>query len=148
MWIIHLRICSHLCGHWSEFLVRMIDTKSLSMHFFMIWLIKHAFCPCLQLHTHVFNHISVQSTHPFSFHSFQHTDEEVARAYEEFYEDVHTEFLKFGEMVNFKVSISSCLTESYVLLINFLSAWCLIWTIFQSRYIRPWHYELLVNVAK
>ncbi|XP_073065889.1 uncharacterized protein [Primulina eburnea] len=33
----------------------------------------------------------------------EYTDEEVERAYEEFYEDVHTEFLKFGEMVNFKV---------------------------------------------
>ncbi|KAI3445550.1 hypothetical protein Pfo_002215 [Paulownia fortunei] len=31
------------------------------------------------------------------------TDEEVEHAYEEFYEDVHTEFLKFGEIVNFKV---------------------------------------------
>ncbi|KAK9225646.1 hypothetical protein WN943_010688 [Citrus x changshan-huyou] len=30
-------------------------------------------------------------------------DEEVERSYEEFYEDVHTEFLKFGEIVNFKV---------------------------------------------
>lgn len=35
---------------------------------------------------------------------FQYTDEEVERCYEEFYEDVHTEFLKFGELVNFKVS--------------------------------------------
>ncbi|KAF6141494.1 hypothetical protein GIB67_000875 [Kingdonia uniflora] len=31
------------------------------------------------------------------------TDEEIERCYEEFYEDVHTEFLKFGEIVNFKV---------------------------------------------
>ncbi|XP_043720426.1 zinc finger CCCH domain-containing protein 5 isoform X2 [Telopea speciosissima] len=31
------------------------------------------------------------------------TDEEVERCFEEFYEDVHTEFLKFGEIVNFKV---------------------------------------------
>ncbi|XP_019704241.1 uncharacterized protein [Elaeis guineensis] len=31
------------------------------------------------------------------------TDEEVECCYEEFYEDVHTEFLKFGELVNFKV---------------------------------------------
>ncbi|GAV63302.1 RRM_5 domain-containing protein [Cephalotus follicularis] len=31
------------------------------------------------------------------------TDEEVERSYEEFYDDVHTEFLKFGEIVNFKV---------------------------------------------
>ncbi|KAE9591923.1 putative transcription factor C3H family [Lupinus albus] len=34
---------------------------------------------------------------------FSYTDEEVERCYEEFYEDVHTEFLKFGEIVNFKV---------------------------------------------
>ncbi|XP_031738075.1 zinc finger CCCH domain-containing protein 5 isoform X1 [Cucumis sativus] len=32
------------------------------------------------------------------------TDEEVERCYEEFYDDVHTEFLKYGEIVNFKVS--------------------------------------------
>ncbi|XP_052290867.1 zinc finger CCCH domain-containing protein 5-like, partial [Citrus sinensis] len=32
----------------------------------------------------------------------EYTDEEVERSYEEFYEDVHTEFLKFGEIVNFK----------------------------------------------
>ncbi|KAL6634564.1 hypothetical protein ACP70R_027235 [Stipagrostis hirtigluma subsp. patula] len=31
------------------------------------------------------------------------TDEEVEQKYEEFYEDVHTEFLKFGELINFKV---------------------------------------------
>ncbi|KAJ7967942.1 zinc finger CCCH domain-containing protein 5 [Quillaja saponaria] len=33
----------------------------------------------------------------------EYTDEEVEHSYEEFYEDVHTEFLKFGEIVNFKV---------------------------------------------
>ncbi|KAK7391685.1 hypothetical protein VNO78_20104 [Psophocarpus tetragonolobus] len=33
----------------------------------------------------------------------EYTDEEVDRCFEEFYEDVHTEFLKFGEIVNFKV---------------------------------------------
>ncbi|GMI78598.1 hypothetical protein HRI_001529100 [Hibiscus trionum] len=33
----------------------------------------------------------------------EYTDEEVEQCYEEFYEDVHTEFLKFGEIVNFKV---------------------------------------------
>lgn len=33
----------------------------------------------------------------------QYTDDEVERYFEEFYEDVHTEFLKFGEIVNFKV---------------------------------------------
>nr|GMD23316.1 Zinc finger CCCH domain-containing protein 5 [Ipomoea batatas] len=35
------------------------------------------------------------------------TDEEVEHSYEEFYEDVHTEFLKFGEIVNFKVCRNS-----------------------------------------
>ena len=39
----------------------------------------------------------------FFFSPSQHTDEEVEGCYEEFYEDVHTEFLKFGEIVNFKV---------------------------------------------
>ncbi|KAJ9159091.1 hypothetical protein P3X46_024622 [Hevea brasiliensis] len=33
----------------------------------------------------------------------EYTDEEVEHCYEEFYEDVHTEFLKYGEIVNFKV---------------------------------------------
>ncbi|RXH73440.1 hypothetical protein DVH24_016262 [Malus domestica] len=33
----------------------------------------------------------------------EYTDEEIERCYEEFYEDVHTEFLKFGEIINFKV---------------------------------------------
>ncbi|XP_021723423.1 zinc finger CCCH domain-containing protein 5-like isoform X2 [Chenopodium quinoa] len=33
----------------------------------------------------------------------EHTDEEVKQSFEDFYEDVHTEFLKFGELVNFKV---------------------------------------------
>ncbi|KAK9205305.1 hypothetical protein WN943_015572 [Citrus x changshan-huyou] len=33
----------------------------------------------------------------------QYTNEEVERSYEEFYEDVHTEFLKFGKIFNFKV---------------------------------------------
>ncbi|PWA68076.1 Nucleotide-binding, alpha-beta plait [Artemisia annua] len=33
----------------------------------------------------------------------EYTEEEVERSYEDFYEDVHTEFLKFGEIVNFKV---------------------------------------------
>ncbi|XP_078434761.1 zinc finger C-x8-C-x5-C-x3-H type family protein isoform X2 [Wolffia australiana] len=35
------------------------------------------------------------------------TEEEVDRCYEEFYEDVHTEFLKFGEVINFKVCRNS-----------------------------------------
>ncbi|XP_039000202.1 zinc finger CCCH domain-containing protein 5-like [Hibiscus syriacus] len=33
----------------------------------------------------------------------EYTDEEIEQCYEEFYEDVNTEFLKFGEIVNFKV---------------------------------------------
>ncbi|KAL9253368.1 Zinc finger CCCH domain-containing protein [Drosera capensis] len=33
----------------------------------------------------------------------EYTDEEVAHSFEDFYEDVHTEFLKFGEILNFKV---------------------------------------------
>ncbi|CAN1850082.1 Zinc finger CCCH domain-containing protein 5 [Linum perenne] len=37
----------------------------------------------------------------------EYTDEEVERSYEEFYEDVHTEFLKYGEIVNFKVCRNS-----------------------------------------
>ncbi|KAK1562969.1 hypothetical protein Q3G72_020222 [Acer saccharum] len=43
-------------------------------------------------------------SHRWSLLTFNYyTDEEVERSYEEFYEDVHTEFLKFGEIVNFKV---------------------------------------------
>lgn len=53
----------------------------------------------------------------FSFiFGFQYTDEEVERSYEEFYEDVHTEFLKFGELVNFKV-VNCCISfHKYLLL--------------------------------
>ncbi|RZC88649.1 hypothetical protein C5167_016507 [Papaver somniferum] len=39
------------------------------------------------------------------------TDEEVEHCYEEFYDDVHTEFLKFGETVNFKGASYSGLKE-------------------------------------
>lgn len=39
----------------------------------------------------------------FSLSFLQYTDEEAERCYEEFYEDVHTEFLKYGELINFKV---------------------------------------------
>ncbi|XP_002971007.2 zinc finger CCCH domain-containing protein 5 [Selaginella moellendorffii] len=35
------------------------------------------------------------------------TDEEIEEKFEEFYEDVHSEFLKFGELVNFKVCRNS-----------------------------------------
>ncbi|XP_047147841.1 glycosyltransferase BC10 isoform X1 [Vigna umbellata] len=37
-----------------------------------------------------------------------YTDEEIDRCFEEFDEDVHTEFLKFGEIVNFKVLFYCC----------------------------------------
>ncbi|KAG5625758.1 hypothetical protein H5410_010976 [Solanum commersonii] len=37
----------------------------------------------------------------------EYTDEEVECSFEEFYEDVHTEFLKFGEIINFKVCRNS-----------------------------------------
>jgi len=43
----------------------------------------------------------------FSFNILQSTDEEIEQSYEEFYEDVHTEFLKFGELANFKVLCAS-----------------------------------------
>uniref|UniRef100_A0ACD5ZJY6 Uncharacterized protein n=1 Tax=Avena sativa TaxID=4498 RepID=A0ACD5ZJY6_AVESA len=42
-------------------------------------------------------------TDKFLYDILQFTDEEIEQSYEEFYEDVHTEFLKFGELVNFKV---------------------------------------------
>ncbi|CAM8972554.1 unnamed protein product [Rhodiola kirilowii] len=35
--------------------------------------------------------------------ALEYSEEEVERSLEEFYEDVHTEFLKFGEIINFKV---------------------------------------------
>lgn len=38
------------------------------------------------------------------FFLFQYTDKEVERCYEEFYEDVHSEFQKYGEIANFKVT--------------------------------------------
>ena len=38
------------------------------------------------------------------FFLYQYTDNEVDRCYEEFYEDVHSEFQKYGEIVNFKVT--------------------------------------------
>lgn len=41
------------------------------------------------------------------FFFLQYTDEEVECSFEEFYEDVHTEFLKFGEIINFKVCRNS-----------------------------------------
>jgi hypothetical protein len=40
---------------------------------------------------------------PYS--DWQYTDEEVEQEYEEFYDDVHSEFLQFGEIVNFKVFV-------------------------------------------
>ena len=37
----------------------------------------------------------------------QYTDEEIKQYYEEFYEDVHGEFMKYGDLVSFKVLIES-----------------------------------------
>lgn len=56
----------------------------------------------------------------FSFFFFQDTDEEVERSYEQFYEDVHTEFLKYGEIVNFKVIalfLINCIFSTFDMLI-------------------------------
>ena len=64
---------------------------------------------------------------------FQYTDEEVERCYEEFYEDVHTEFLKFGEIVNFKVAnCSSCPTN---VVYNLLSSWLINWSNIQLAFL-------------
>lgn len=56
----------------------------------------------------------LQSTFVLSLCLCQYPDEEVERAYEEFYEDVHTEFLKFGEIINFKVLISPSQNVRYL----------------------------------
>lgn len=48
---------------------------------------------------------------------WQFTDEEAEHAYEEFYEDVHTEFLKFGEIINFKVLINHSQNIRYLILL-------------------------------
>ncbi|KAG5391760.1 hypothetical protein IGI04_021723 [Brassica rapa subsp. trilocularis] len=39
-----------------------------------------------------------------ALHYQLYTDEEAERCYEEFYEDVHTEFQKYGELINFKAA--------------------------------------------
>ncbi|KMT03308.1 hypothetical protein BVRB_8g198460 isoform C [Beta vulgaris subsp. vulgaris] len=64
----------------------------------------------LQLITVVMGFVSILSvtccnaaTFKIYIRKLKHTDEEVERSFEDFYEDVHTEFLKFGEIVNFKV---------------------------------------------
>ncbi|KAK1287035.1 Zinc finger CCCH domain-containing protein 5 [Acorus calamus] len=55
------------------------------------------FLECIVMEVRGFSRIIEEGGHGL------YTDEEIGRAYEEFYEDVHTEFLKFGEIVNFKV---------------------------------------------
>jgi hypothetical protein len=55
-------------------------------------------------------------TTKFLYNILQFTDEEVEQSYEEFYEDVHTEFQKFGELVNFKVVFSSFPTDYLTLI--------------------------------
>lgn len=44
----------------------------------------------------------------------QYTEEEIEQYYEEFYEDVHEEFLKYGELVSFKVRFC----QSFIHLFN------------------------------
>ncbi|KAM1244938.1 hypothetical protein ACFX2I_036198 [Malus domestica] len=57
----------------------------------------------------IFKQLPYLSEHPgvsvfwLRMYGSPYTDEEVERCYEEFYEDVHTEFLRFGEIINFKV---------------------------------------------
>jgi hypothetical protein len=66
------------------------------------------------------------------FNILQFTDEEIEQSYEEFYDDVHTEFLKFGELANFKVPFNSCFVFSYDLsspLKQCMSHYCIIFTL-------------------
>lgn len=60
----------------------------------------------------LFSSIVWTQTNKLFFNIFQFTDEEIEQSYEEFYEDVHTEFLKFGELVNFKVLYASFYPET------------------------------------
>lgn len=48
----------------------------------------------------------------------QYSEEEVELSFEEFYDDVHTEFLKFGELVNFKVHVCCCCLKKCFYLIS------------------------------
>jgi U2 small nuclear ribonucleoprotein auxiliary factor 35 kDa subunit-related protein len=52
------------------------------------------------------------------FNILQFTDEEIEQSYEEFYDDVHTEFLKFGELANFKVPFNFFFVFSYDFIIS------------------------------
>lgn len=52
----------------------------------------------------IFAYVLQENCSWFVMFLFQYTDEEVECSYEEFYEDVHTELLKYGEIVNFKVA--------------------------------------------
>jgi hypothetical protein len=61
-------------------------------------------------------YIYIVRTDKFSYNILQFTDEEIEQSYEEFYEDVHTEFLKFGELVNFKVLFSSFPADHLILI--------------------------------
>ncbi|KAK7302391.1 hypothetical protein RJT34_13279 [Clitoria ternatea] len=59
----------------------------------------------LQTNAHELQRLSDCATNTLNLlmHALMYTDEEIECSFEEFYEDVHTEFLKFGEIVNFKV---------------------------------------------
>ncbi|KAK9669708.1 hypothetical protein RND81_13G149400 [Saponaria officinalis] len=65
-----------------------------------------------------------------------YTDDEAERAFEEFYEDVHTEFLKFGELVNFKVcrNASSHLRGNVYVHYKFLESAMLAYQSINGRY--------------
>ncbi|ONK77375.1 uncharacterized protein A4U43_C02F5870 [Asparagus officinalis] len=66
----------------------------------------------------------------------EHTNEEIEHCYEEFYEDVHTEFLKFGELVNFKVcrNGSSHLRGNVYVHYRFLESAVLAYNTMNARY--------------
>lgn len=79
---------------------------------------------------------------------FQYTDEEVERCYEEFYEDVHTEFLKFGEIVNFKVANCSPCPDNdvYNLLLSSPTKWGILQLAFLFKnYVRGIFSGILFN---
>ncbi|KAL9229340.1 hypothetical protein vseg_004817 [Gypsophila vaccaria] len=66
----------------------------------------------------------------------EYTDDEAELAFEEFYEDVHTEFLKFGELVNFKVcrNASSHLRGNVYVHYKFLESAMLAYQSINGRY--------------
>nr|XP_023904779.1 zinc finger CCCH domain-containing protein 5 isoform X2 [Quercus suber] len=78
--------CLHVILYWSSLLVMAITLRGLKMQ------------ATILVCGYIWHFLVLKMKRRKS-----HTDEEVEGCYEEFYEDVHTEFLKFGEIVNFKV---------------------------------------------